>query len=518
MEIKVNDRDKLYLYSSIVGFIAFFLPWVGNGFLGHYSGYDLLSIGDHIGASKAWYLIIIPISFVIITLSKLGVIKSANPSLIKIVEILPIGLIIIGFIKLSNMVGFSVEDIGSLDGDLFSLIKLGFYLTIIASIIVAFAPVGSEIKKTIEKNESAEQTEGGNSEAKMEEFTKPFSIDSKTIKKKIYSLYNTMIDPIFKWLKRNPKIIILTLIIVSLLLSLYYIFIKDYPKRDGRELAEKYCKCYEKFTKDITNTYSDFIKSFNEYNFKSKSDARIKLAELSSPIENYKSSYLDSLNSICNSFRKKYSKNYKDLSMFENSLIDNQNNCSNNGSSEIMNLNSLIERKIATIRDPLPNLSNILSDLIGKQIFNWRFDALSEFKESTILETEEQSNIVEYRIKLSLAGYTNPSNDLHEAEILVTYLLSEGGWYFNDVKPIYYTQTEIAPVNDWQKVSFFGISDFDYTIIHNGQRFWIRSNYFGKKYKGGPDGDQINLKSNELLIMSRESQPVSLTFKITPKS
>ncbi len=55
MEIKVNDRDKLYLISSIVGFIAFFLPWVGGGFIGQHSVVmTLLNYGSEMVQDKSW--------------------------------------------------------------------------------------------------------------------------------------------------------------------------------------------------------------------------------------------------------------------------------------------------------------------------------------------------------------------------------------------------------------------------------------------------------------------------------
>ena len=510
MEIKVNDRDKLYLISSIVGFIAFFLPWVGGGILGQHSGYDLLNYGQQMGADKSWFLILLPASFFIISLSKLGVIKNISPSLVKIIEIIPIALILFSFAKLMDSLGIKLEDLEEMDSDFLQIFKIGFYLTLISSIIAVFAPVNKTFTSVSSSNIIGDKKEEINFEQKGQEIGHSIAEGGKKI--------SEMINSLFLWFKGNPRIVVAIGVFLVIFLSLYFIFIKDYPKKEGRELASELCNCYENYNKEISKTYNDFIDSFDSSKFKKRSEARKKLSDLTNPIENSKYNSIDNINKKYERIRIKYSQNNKNLSKFETSYRENQNNCSNTGISEIQNLYSTIEKKIGTIKDPLPDIEKIKTDLLGHKILTWNCDALSEFKEASIIKLNEGSNFAEFHIKLHLVGYRNPTTDIHDADVLVIYIQSNEGWYFNDIKPIYYTQNYIAPSNSWATISFRNLPNVSYTIIHNGQKFWIKESYYGTKYKGGPDGDPYHLSSNEIYIMSRESGPVTLTFKFTPNN
>jgi hypothetical protein len=171
---------------------------------------------------------------------------------------------------------------------------------------------------------------------------------------------------------------------------------------------------------------------------------------------------------------------------------------------------------IKDIRYDIPDIERIKSDLIGQRILGWSFDALSEIKQSNISNTTNNPTRIEFEIDLSLIGLTSPQTDIHEAKILVTYLLNDNGWYFNDVKEIFITYTYTAPLNDWLSIS--PIKNSTYTIIHKGQRFWVKDGSYGRKYKGGVDGESYHLSSYQIYISSRESYPVEIIIKYSPSN
>ncbi len=248
-----------------------------------------------------------------------------------------------------------LDDLGEMDSDFLQIFKIGFYLTLIASIIAVFAPTNKTVTSVPSSNIEVEKKEEINFEQKGQEIGKSIAESGKKI--------SEMINSLFQWLKGNPKIVVTMSIVVVILFSFYFIFIKEYPKKDGRELAVELCDCYENYNKEISKTYTEFIDSFDNSKFNNKSEARNKLSNLTNPIDINKYNCIEKVNKKYGSIKLKYNNNYKDLSKFEISYNENQNNCSNTGVSEIQNLYSNIEKKIQTIKDPEPDIEKIKTDL-----------------------------------------------------------------------------------------------------------------------------------------------------------
>ena len=165
----------------------------------------------------------------------------------------------------------------------------------------------------------------------------------------------------------------------------------------------------------------------------------------------------------------------------------------------------------------IPDIERIKSDLIGQHILGWSFDAISEFKQSNISNTTKNPTRIEYEIDLSLVGITSPLTDIHEAKIMVTYILGDNGWYFNNVKELFITYIYTAPVNEWLSIN--PLKNATYSIIHKGQRFWVQDGYYGRKYKvGGNDGESYRLTSPQIYILSRDSKPVDIIIKYIPSN
>jgi hypothetical protein len=321
-----------------------------------------------------------------------------------------------------------------------------------------------------------------------------------------------------EWFGKNIKIIIGVLSICAVLWVAWYLILKPNPVKDAKNAAAAYCDCSTKYIDAIIAADEEFIKSFNNYSFNKRQEARNKLQELQNKVISEFANCNNFANQKYNEKRNKFIANKELLKKFDFAYSAQSSSCKPSNQSKLTPLYSDIEAKIVSIKDPLPDIEKIKTDLLGHKIFMWNFEALSEFNQATIQNVNENSNYAEFNIKLHLVGYLNPETDIHDAEMLVSYRQSNEGWTLSDIKPIYYTQNYIAPSNGWATINFSSLPRINYTISHNGQKFWIKDNYYGTKYKGGPDGDQYHLSSSEIYIMSREIKPITLTFKFTPNN
>jgi hypothetical protein len=320
-----------------------------------------------------------------------------------------------------------------------------------------------------------------------------------------------------EWFNKNKKMVIGVLASSIILFGVYYFFIKYNPVKDGKNGSVTFCDCSTKYNEAIIKVNEEFINTFNTYGFKKRQEARSKLLVLQNSANSEYSICANSAQQKYNKLRNRYLNDKEKLGKFD--LAYTQSTACNQASqNKLSTLYVEIENKITSIKDPLPDIDKIKSDLLGHKILTWNFEALSEFNQANILNITQGSNIIEFHVKLHLLGFRNPETDIHDAEILVTYNQSNNGWNFNDVKPIYYTQNYIGLVNQWTAINFNNLPHVNYSIIHNEQKFWIQDGSYGTKYKGGPGGDQYHLSSNEIYIMSREEFPITLTFKFSPNN
>ncbi|MCB0540604.1 MAG: hypothetical protein KDE33_24015 [Bacteroidetes bacterium] len=317
-----------------------------------------------------------------------------------------------------------------------------------------------------------------------------------------------------EWFKKNKKIAIGVITSFLVLFGVYRIFLKHDPERDGKSVAIAYCDCAEKANAGNIKANEEFLNSFSSYNFKKRQEARNKLEELKNPANTAQIECNNKAQIKYNELRNRYITNEEVQKKFDFAYTAQSGICNPSNQSKLNSMFAEIESKIATIKDPEPDIQKIKSDLIGKKIPGWNFDALSEFENAKISNTTHGSDRVEYTIDLHLVGFR--SKDPHDAQILVTYNQGADGWYYGDVKEIFITYINTAPVNNWKRVT--PLQNCTYSIIDNGQKFWVQDGSYGSKYKGGgSDGDTYYLRSSQIYIMSREDHPVDLVFKYTPK-
>jgi hypothetical protein len=305
--------------------------------------------------------------------------------------------------------------------------------------------------------------------------------------------------------------------LAGVLFCVYYFFIRHDPQKDAKKAAIMACDCSGKYTDVLMKMNEEFLSSFSSYNFKSKQDARNKLQELQNRANVLNSECATKSQNTFNKARSNFLSNQNALSKFDLTYNNQLAICIPANQGNLTSISLEVESKIASIIDPEPDSEKIKSDLIGQQMLGWNFDALSEFKKFTISNITRNTTRIEYLIDISLAGITNPATDLHEANILVTYLFSDNTLYFSDVKNVFITYIYTAPINEW--LSIRPLQNSSYSIINDGQKFWVRDGMYGSKYKGGGDDtESYHLTSPEIYLMSREDQPVSITFKYIPSN
>ena len=176
----------------------------------------------------------------------------------------------------------------------------------------------------------------------------------------------------------------------------------------------------------------------------------------------------------------------------------------------------IIRAKIDSVNNIEPSIEKIKSDLIGNRISGWNFDYLKEFISADKISANKSGDHLEYQFKFYLKGDENDNG--HECEVMITYMHGDQGWYFIDVKEVYITYKYNAPLNDWLSVR--PLSNTKYSILSDGQRYWVKDgSFFGSKYKGGGrDGENYHLNSSQIYIMSREDHPIDITINYTPSN
>jgi hypothetical protein len=314
---------------------------------------------------------------------------------------------------------------------------------------------------------------------------------------------------------KNRRILIGALGFITVLIIVYYLFVRPNPARDGKKLASAYCACATKYNEAVAKTNAEFVSSFTSYNFKKKQDARNKIQELQNPTIAENSECNTKTQNRYSDIRNKYVSDQEQRAAFDMAFSARQTACSQADQSKLLASFTQIETAIATIRDPEPDIAKIKSDLIGKQIPGWSFRALAEIAQAKVSNTSRGSGRVEYTIDLHLIGLQLKDN--HDAQILVTYIQNADAWNYDNARELYITFTNQAPANTWQNIT--PLQNCSYTIVDNGQKYWVQDGIYGPKYKaGGTDADIFYLKSTQILLMSREDRPVDLLFKYVPNN
>ncbi len=298
------------------------------------------------------------------------------------------------------------------------------------------------------------------------------------------------------------RTLLISLGLIIVFIVLYELFLKANPVKDAKKAAMAYCNCAEKYNEELIKTDQDFINSFSSNNFKNRQTARIKLMQSLTPANTANSECLAKARINYTRLRNSYINNVEKITEFDVDYSAEYGVCIQNNQNKLTSVYSEVEKKIFTIKDPEPDIEKIKSDLIGKKMPGWNFDALSEFNKADIIKTTHGKDRIEYAINLHLVGLR--LQEPHDAEIIVSYNQGEEGWNFGDVKEVFYTYTNTAPVNSWIIVT--PQQNCSYKIIDNGQKYWVQDGQFGPKYKSGGNEPPSFLRSSQIYLMSGEDR------------
>lgn len=317
-----------------------------------------------------------------------------------------------------------------------------------------------------------------------------------------------------EWFKKNKTIVISIVSAIVALYGVYYFFLRHDPVKDAKTVATGFCDCSIKYNDAMIKVNEEFIKSFETSGFKKRQEARNKLQEMQNSVYAENTNCNNAAEQKYNDLRSRYISEQEMISKFDFAFNAQQGICNPSNQSKLTSMYSDVENKITSIKDPEPDIEKIKTDLIGQQIPGWRFAYLNEYQSADILNTTKGNDRVEYQIKFKLID--NTSNSQHDCEVVTVYLQGDQGWYFNEVRMVYITYINTAPLNSWYKIA--PLENCRYSILDQGHDYWAQDGYWGKIYKAGPSEPSFNLTSSEIYIMSRESQPVDIVFKYFPNN
>lgn len=508
MELRVKGSDAFLLVSAIVGFMSFFLPWLNLGFMGQFSAYELLSVGKEIGEDRLWLLVILPISFLIIGLIRLNLINISNVSAIKLIELVPLFFILTALMVLGEKLNYGNESLRLIEAGLREVLDVGFYLCLLTAIVAAFSPfrdVASSSSLRVEsqtsKNEEREtRIEQSDLIANEEE-------DAGTL----LDLSENVASLPSKTSKRTTVYVLAGIALISVVLI--FVWLRSVSvERAGEDLANAQCECLQAYDESIIEKYDLFQKELNQKKFVYRQLARDRLNALTQGLNEERERCLLEVSNKYQAVSENYRLNRVDLNKFEAAYNDKVTECWNALSNGVSNRLAIIENDINAIPDQEPDIDRIKEDLIGRQVFGWNFEDLSEFQEVKVLQVTRENNKLYYKLSLKLKSLN--SNTLHDAEMDLTYVNNEMNWHINETNVLFITYDYLAVVDSWGRIDLLDNCRCD--ILDNGKRYWAQDGLTGTVYKGGVGGEPFNLTGSYIFIQSREDTDVILTFKYYP--
>ncbi len=227
---------------------------------------------------------------------------------------------------------------------------------------------------------------------------------------------------------------------VFLLFTLCILISCSSPESDGKLAARKYCDCEKNRMESINHAYQKFLRDFKSYNFKSRVEAREKIAEFEKEIEmDYLANKMDA-----DDFYKKVKNRY--LTNFEKNLqfeyaFNQYYNANIKVENSYIQLEKQVNKQIANIIPPKPDIEKVCLDLVGRKFteketvefpnLSWEItDNL--IKQCDIISEEQCGDEYTYNIHLIL----QENGGKYEVDIHLFYVLfdNESDWKIDFVE------------------------------------------------------------------------------------
>lgn len=294
----------------------------------------------------------------------------------------------------------------------------------------------------------------------------------------------------------------------------YYFFLKHDPQKDGVKSAMAYCSCMDDNAALENTRYKQFIDSFPAYSFKSRLEAREKLGEVQTKINQELTNCFQEADIKMNNLEKRYTLKPAEASVFLSSFEGIHSSCTSSDGIAMSPYYDEAEAKIMTLPMPGPELDQIKNDLLGKRIPGFQISYLSDMETVEVIHQTESNNRLESLVKLVLRSRNQ--NATYETEVMMVYNTAGDNWQFEsiDMPNLFYINT--IPSNEW--ISIYMLQKCRLKIDNAYKLSWRLPEY-NTEINTGPDIPDAYLPySLSYNIKSREDQAVRIKFSYIPVS
>ena len=310
-------------------------------------------------------------------------------------------------------------------------------------------------------------------------------------------------------LRRYSTLIGIAIVVVGIVG--YQLFVKQDPERDGKRAATGYCDCAVASNDAAIAAVEEYSKAFPGKGFTRRADAARALQDARNAAGVKAQECRNTAAAQLATLRGRYRTNQEELATFEFALNGQQGSCTPPNQARADRVDVQAQALIDGIVDPEPGVEQMKADLIGKQIPGWRFDFLNEFTGAKVLETTRAANRVDYRVLFNLKGANE--NDLHDAEVMIAYVLDQTGWKFERVRARSITYDSLISPEEWTAVT--PLNGCAFHVADDKKLTW-KTWDFTPEVHSGPDAPNVTIPSSgRYLIKSREGAPVLVRFTYT---
>ena len=507
-----NNQTKLILL-SIGMLLGAFLPWVDVPFLGDVTPWEIM-FHEEARRLPAYRFIFLafPLTGLVILLKQMKTgsqIDIANDVLYK-VPICTFGIMLLGILVESEGKAFrGLDD----PGDLFKVFDIGFWMTFISSIILAFEDAAEH--RALPKDRGVHTAEHFASQPISQIQSIPVS--PPVAREPIFRLPN--VDWSGAWnvtrtfLLKYKIHLGVALLLAGIMAVVYHVFIKADPVADGKEMAAMVCACHEDDVQRRTDSLTAFVARLHDGQFDRRQDARDALDLTLSRCDQERAHCQSEADQAYNSRYVEYAASGGEVAgIFRDTYQPLSGSCDPDHGQE-REAQTEIDRLIAKIQDPLPDVVQLKKDLVGQQVTAIGVIALSDLtdKGMEILSQEQVGDHIEYLVELTLGS--DAYAETRHCKMKMSYNLGDYGWQLTSS-----TWEEIGftyRLYPDRYIEFPRVSGLNMTYPLDHKISWRFSDWWSTTYlTTGPNEPRVEIPTRDkYALMSLEDREVLVMFR-----
>lgn len=309
----------------------------------------------------------------------------------------------------------------------------------------------------------------------------------------------------------RKRLMLITSIVAILVIGggIAYWLLMPKPEEDALRSKQAFCQCDEQNIRAIIAEHRQFIKEFSTRGYKRRMEAWPAFDQLHNAGTDQYAACNAQAGELEAELRGRFQGNEEKLARFHQTF--NQKNCEDSLSEFLPQLSSQAQELIVGLKEPLPDMGRVLSDLAVRQYRWWPFGTLVDHTSISDLVAEPN----EYNPDNYILKTTIKREDQHqpytEADLILTYDNDyRDGWKLRSITAPEVRQHIVAEVGKWNRVNPLS----DDMGFNSSKRYWIKSGgYYSRGVKGGPDVGKITInRANYYEVASRELDPVTVVF------